>query len=231
MANPTGSTYLTADNSYLWVDGDVYQIAGPDPNRTPPLGDLIEAAWPGASFNGFGVVNWPHQVLLNKIQQLHNKQLTDENNLTVLENTFSTYISSDIDAGWVKIGSNDQQAGAINIILQMGTVDVRSYALNPNSIPNQFPVTFPIPFSTLVWTVSAFWISVASNVRMGATLGTPDYAYSLGVVTPYGLTASTIYTGMPPDDAQTEIFNPAAKPTVPPGYAGIVGIGWIAMGY
>ncbi len=66
MANPTGTVYLTAAPGYVWTDGDVYQI---------PQTDQVEGAATGASFGGLGVDNQPHQLLLNKIELIHNHQL------------------------------------------------------------------------------------------------------------------------------------------------------------
>jgi len=83
MSNPTGTTYLQANPSYVWTNGDVYQI---------PQTDTVEGAATGASFSGIGVENQPHIVLLNKIQWLYNhlttsprgmQVLTDTNNFTV----------------------------------------------------------------------------------------------------------------------------------------------------
>ena len=64
MANPTGTTYLQANAGYTWMEGDIYEI---------PQTDQLEGAATGASFSGLGVVNQPHQVLLNKAEYLYNR--------------------------------------------------------------------------------------------------------------------------------------------------------------
>src|SRR6266576_1345096 len=119
MPNPTGSTYLQANNSYAWADGDVYQIA---------QADQQEGAATGASFSGLGVDNQPHQVLLNKIQYTHNKQITDETN----------------------IAAQDSNLGLIDIILQWGTISV--IGLSGAALKNRsFSFSFPLPFPHAIW--------------------------------------------------------------------------------
>src|SRR5580704_16683567 len=101
MANPTGTIYLQANNSYVWTDGDVYQI---------PQTDQSEGAANGASFAGLGVDNQPHQALLNKAQLLHRNQLADEANISALQ-TILTLSSEVALNGWMKLSSNDVNLG------------------------------------------------------------------------------------------------------------------------
>ena len=108
VANPTGTTYLQANTSYVWTDGDVYEI---------PQTDEVEGAATGASFSGLGVDNQPHQVLLNKIQYLHSHQVQDEANIAALE-SLAVLITSDVGAnGWLKLGANDTNLGQIQIVI------------------------------------------------------------------------------------------------------------------
>ena len=95
MSNPTGSTYLQANNTYTWADGDIYEI---------PQTDQLEGAATGASFSGLGVDNQPHQVLLNKIQLTHKNQITDEANISTLLTFKSLFTSLVGVSGYFKVG-------------------------------------------------------------------------------------------------------------------------------
>src|SRR5215470_7253132 len=99
MSNPTGTTYLTANPSYTWADGDVYEI-----QQT----DQAEGAASGASFSGIGVENQPHQYLLNKINYL-------KKNLVQATSSVGT-------TGWYRIAAQDAVLGQINIIEQWGMI-------------------------------------------------------------------------------------------------------------
>src|SRR6185437_14215852 len=108
MANPTGTTYLQANSGYTWADGDIYQI---------PQTDQSEGAATGASFNGIGVDNQPHAVLLNKIQYTHVHQLTDETNIATLQTFAALFVSALGPSGWLKIGLQDMSKGQIDGII------------------------------------------------------------------------------------------------------------------
>jgi hypothetical protein len=120
MSNPTGSTNLAANLGYVWTDGDVYEILQTD---------TVEGAAAGASFSGLGVDNYPHQVLLNKIQYTHNKQLTDEGNIAYLL-SFIAQLTSNLvassgsggNSGWAQVEVTDSSRGTIPWIVQWGEV-------------------------------------------------------------------------------------------------------------
>jgi hypothetical protein len=95
--NPTGTIYLQANPSYVWADGDVYQI---------PQTDTIEGAASGASFGGQGVVNQPHQVLLNKIGYLKKASVQGSSDVGI--------------SGWYQFADNDTNAGLIRPTIQWG---------------------------------------------------------------------------------------------------------------
>lgn len=145
--NPTGSTYLSANLNYVWQDGDVYLI---------PQTDTVEAAGSGASFNGLGVANQPHQQLLNKTQQLHIKQLADEATLASLESFFESFQSDLGAAGWIKIADTDTHAGPIELILQWGFSPVPPFLAPPPPASTYFQIVqfdFVTAFTGLV-----FWV-------------------------------------------------------------------------
>jgi hypothetical protein len=85
MPNPSGTDFtasvasnidpLTSAN-YVWADGDVYEVAQTD---------AAEGAASGASFSGLGVQNQAASKLLNKINLIRSAQLTDEANITALQ--------------------------------------------------------------------------------------------------------------------------------------------------
>ncbi len=133
MPNPTGTVYLQANNSYVWTDGDVYQI---------PQTDQSEGAATGASFAGLGVDNQPHQALLNKAQLLHKNQLADEANISALQ-TILTLTSAVGLNGWMKLSSNDVNLGQIYPILQWGTISVLPYGGSSNKPPMSVSLQLP----------------------------------------------------------------------------------------
>ena len=116
MANPTANNYLQANALYTWADGDVYEIAQTDQQEGGPA--------TGASFLGIGVDNEPHQVLLNKIQYTHVKQLVDETNIATLQ-AFTALFQSSMEAnGWIKLGAQDVKLGLIQPILMWGQISL-----------------------------------------------------------------------------------------------------------
>jgi hypothetical protein len=133
MGNPTGTVYLQANSNYVWTDGDVYEI---------PQTDLQEGAATGASFSGLGVDNQPHQVLLNKIQVTHNKQVTDEVSILLLQQFQGLFTSHLAPFGWLKAGVTDDTLGLVTGMVQWG-----SYGLG-TELPSDAAYTFnwPYPF-------------------------------------------------------------------------------------
>jgi len=139
MANPTGTIYLAANTLYTWTDGDIYQI---------PQTDSVEGAATGASFSGLGVENQPHQVLLNKIQLTHTRQVTDETNISVLQ-TFAALFTSSLGAsGWIRFGVQDAAKGQVQAILQWGQIVFNALPSGGTAL-----VTFPIAFPNVCYLV------------------------------------------------------------------------------
>jgi len=213
MANPTGSTYLQANLGYTWADGDVYQI---------PQTDQVEGAATGASFSGLGVENQPHQLLLNKIQLIHSKQLTDETNISALQTFAALFTSTVGPSGWLKIGSQDTVRGQIQIILQWGVINLigSSYSALLTNTPLNF--NFPIAFPNAIWRLWPYWeTNWAANVSQVGNI------LSLQTLTPLQLQGNKIVLGTPSS------FVPGLvriAHTATDG-GGITGIGWVAIGY
>ena len=209
MPNPTGTTYLSANQSYTWADGDVYKILQTDE---------VEGASSGASFSNLGVDNQPHQVLLNKIELLHKNLLADE--ATLAEIAAQQFTSSAGVNGWISIGSDDVNLGLIRPILQWGTISLLPYAATPP--PPSFTFNFPITFPNAVWLLAAALqaSNVGSKFLNGVTL-TP--------ILPLNRQGNGLLWLVPSAASGTGfqgIYNSAAKS--PSGYTNIA---WIALGY
>jgi hypothetical protein len=213
MANPTGSTYLAANSGYTWVDGDIYQI---------PQTDQVEGAATGASFSGLGVENQPHQVLLNKIQLTHTKQLADEVNITNLLAFQALFTSAAGPSGWAKIGELDTSRGQIDLIVQWGTINLigSNYSTVLASTPLSF--SFPIAFPSACWLLHPYWqVNAAWNLSQ---IGNP---FTIAAQTPLKTQNNKIVitAGAYPDPSVVPF---ASTPT---DGKGITGVGWWALGY
>jgi hypothetical protein len=157
--NPTGSIYLTANPSYAWADGDVYEIQ---------QSDQAEGAAGGASFSGLGVENQPHQYLLNKINYL-------KKNLVQATSNVGT-------TGWYRIAAQDAVLGQINIIEQWGMI-LAANVPTINSL-NQALITFnfPLAFTAACWVIFPYIAlttsAPSSNLQLsvGAVLAVAPFA-------------------------------------------------------
>lgn len=214
--NPTGSTYLQANSSYSWMDGDVYEI---------PQTDQVEGAAVNASFNGLGVDNQPHQALLNKANLLHRNQLTDEANISRLQQ-IAAQISSGAGAnGWLSIGADDQTLGSIQLLMEWGFSDLTQYWAN-SPAPNSVTIAFPKPFAQAVWLIIPQFTTNAPLINF--TLQFDAHNLALASFLPQGtppLTQAVIGLNIP--------ANTIATPsTVLPSQTriGITGVNWIAFG-
>lgn len=201
MPNPTGTTYLAANTKYAWADGDIYEI---------PQTDSVEGAAAGASFGGLGVANQPHQLLLDKIQQIREKQLLDEATLA----DFPSLVTSDVGTtGWLKFS-----VGSAQPILQWGTFPLVWITHGVISSPVR-PVTFSFatPFSTSVWWVNAWWLWTKPANQLGINK-VLNYI-SLQTILPLQLNTNQL-TWQPPDTI----------PTIAGGGQGFSAVSWIALG-
>lgn len=245
--NPTGTTYLSGNANYRWQDGDSYLI---------PQTDTIEGASPPtdtglatASFNGLGVANQPHQSLLNKLTNIRIHQLQDEDAIATL---FSQLISitSNVQQGWLRIGTRDVALGTINLLWQWGRIDITPWGLQApipgpggntgvgaygsGTLPNAgLTLTFPVPFTSAVWMIQPYWQTNTTD-SMFRTQNYEISVYDLWAKRPFGLTQNTIITGID-DDTTSVIYSPYVThlEQINPNYIaynGLVGIGWVALG-
>jgi hypothetical protein len=213
MANPTGSKYLAANSGYTWVDGDIYQI---------PQTDQVEGAATGASFSGLGVENQPHQVLLNKIQLTHTKQLADEVNITNLLAFQALFTSAVGTSGWAKIGELDTSRGQIDLIVQWGTISLigSNYSLLVSSTPLSF--SFPIAFPSACWLLHPYWqLNASWNLSQ---VGNP---FTIAAQTPLKTQNNKIVitAGAYPNPSAVTFAQTSTDGR------GITGIGWWTLGY
>jgi hypothetical protein len=222
MANPTGSAYLTANTGYVWMDGDVYEI---------PQTDQVEGAATGASFSGLGVENQPHQVILNKVNYTHAKQLTDEANIAALQAFMNLFTSSVGPTGYRKMPTQDSVLGSIVLIEQWGVISL--LGLGGVALRNGlFTFNFPIAFPNAIWMLEPYWMSNAvGNGPGGAELallgGIP---LILEAITPLQKQGNTIASDLTDAEGGGNTGTIYVANSANDG-RGITGIGWRALGY
>lgn len=226
MANPTSSVFLQANSGYAWSDGDVYQIAQTD---------QVEGAATGASFSGIGVENQPHQLLLNKIQYTHNKQITDEANIAAIQQFDAEFTSSVGSTGWRKTPSNDVNLGQIQIIEQWGVISLLGLP-NTRLQNGIFAFQYPLIFPNAIWVLHSYWMSNdalynQTDRQQTFALGGAG-ALILQTKTPLNRSGGVILTDqMVGVDEQFagDLFIKVAQTAT--DNLGLTGIGWRALGY
>lgn len=227
MANPTGSNYLQANLAYTWVDGDVYEIAQTDQQ---------EGNAAGASFGTLGVDNQPHQILLNKIQYTHQKQIIDEENIIILQQFMALFTSSMGVNGYIMLGAQDLNLGQIQPIVQWGTINLTGAAGTRDALLQwKFTFNFPIAFPNAIYALFPYLRSNDSMTYGGsgpsllvatefwvpmAMTPLAKQGNSILLAPPYVVVAGSSYP-------QQNVVEPAQNPSDD----GITGIGWLAIGY
>lgn len=212
MANPSDSTFLTANTGYIWADGDIYEI---------PQTDMVEGAATGASFSGIGVENQPHQLLLNKINYTHGKQVTDNARVAALL-ALANLLSSGVgNPGWLSIGSADAHHGTIQLLLQWGIVNLLPYVVG---VPLSVPLTFKKPYTTAVKWIYSYYIRNAKFPHFPASpSGVTSNQPAVAAITPYGLSNNQLAVQLGVGDIAVTTGSTPRN--------GVTGIGWIALGY
>lgn len=180
MANPTGSTYLQANSFYTWVDGDIYEIIQTDQQ---------EEAATGASFAGLGVDNQPHQVLLNKVQYTHAKQLIDETNITILQAFMALFTCKMGVNGYIELGAQDVSLGQIQPIVQWGMISLVGAAGSSQYLYKwRFPFNFPLTFPNAIYALYPYWLANLSGSQDSSSsadvLSLPWRSWMLEATTP-----------------------------------------------
>jgi len=231
MANPTGTTYLNASAGYVWTDGDVYQI---------PQTDLVEGAWPGASFGGQGVANQPHQLILDKLEQIRANQIADEATLAAMLtiafqsgvglNSAGVFTSGQAPNGWLKFTTNDAFYGQLQLMLQWGWISLAPWIElvegSPSypDPPNPFPFSFPIPFAQVALEVIPYWTSTSGfRTRVGIEMVAPIQLQNNQFI----FSSAGMSLADTADLIGDEITGTGKQITG----GGISGIGWFALGW
>jgi hypothetical protein len=226
MANPTGSVYLQADNSYTWVDGDIYEIVQTDE---------VEGAATGASFNGIGVDNQPHQVILNKLQLTHLNQLTDEVNISSLMTFAALFTSAVGPSGYLKLGTQDVSKGQIQFIVQWGVISLIHPAAPGGTFfhisgDNFYPFNFPVAFPNAVYGITT-WLNANGPLYGGfyQGLGYAVWAGILSTISPLQKQGNVIQLEVAGANDMRVAKQAAASSDNTNN--GVTGIGWAAIGY
>ena len=128
----------TLIDSPEYIANEIYEIQQTDP---------VEGAGAGASFNGIGVSNEPHQQLANRTAFLYGRQNTNIANISALQSFVAGFTGSLKTAGYLKIPLTDVSRGPAIAIIQWGY-----YALFQQAISNdtQFTVSWPITFPNAI---------------------------------------------------------------------------------
>ncbi|MBV8360461.1 MAG: hypothetical protein JO189_21390 [Deltaproteobacteria bacterium] len=226
MPNPTASNYLQANLSYVWTDGDVYEIAQTDQQEGGPA--------TGASFNGLGVDNQPHQILLNKIQYTHAKQLVDETNISILQAFMALFVCKMGVNGYIGLGAQDLSLGQVQPFIQWGTINLVG-AGGPQELITQWKFTFnfPMAFPNAIYALAPYWQANTSHDQDPSatqSLAAAQSSWVLEAMTPLQKQTNSILVSPPQLRAPTIPPNPI-EVALSPSDDGITGIGWIAIGY
>ncbi len=108
--------------------------------------DQVEGAAIGASFNGVGISNQPHQQLANRSAFLKARQDTNIANIGVLQ-AFQALFTGSLQPGgsYITIPFVDITRGLIQGLLQFGLIDFGSSQNEGLFGPYSFPVPFSAP--------------------------------------------------------------------------------------
>jgi hypothetical protein len=222
MANPTGSTYLQANTGYVWTDGDIYEIVQSDSNEGGTPG--ITSGAGAASFSGLGVVNQPHQVLLNKIQYTHTHQLADEVSIASLLTFQALFTSSLGTSGWLKVGLRDVNKGQVDGIIQWGVIDYGTAGGGFGGASGLLgPYNFPIAFPNACYLFLPVTITMQSATENISPLGPNSYDWG-------GFATIKVPSGHRPTKSQFWVYDDTIS-LISQYLKGARGFYWVAFGY
>jgi Putative tail fiber protein gp53-like, C-terminal len=160
MANLTDNPEFTAN--------EVYEIQATD---------TVEGAAAGASFDGIGLSNQPHQQLANRTAFLKQRQDSNIANITTLQAFIAGFTGSLQQSGYLQIPIADINRGSAIAIVQWGNYPLEDLKVVGDQ---QFNVTWPIEFpnacfialSTDLWVKATGLNLVANVVSLTKTGGT-----------------------------------------------------------
>ena len=117
-----------------FTSNEVYQIQATDP---------VEGAASGASFNGTGISNQPHQQLANRTAFLKQRQDVNIGNIGVLQAFMGAFAGSIAGNGYLKIPIADVNRGSIVAMIQWGAIFPGGGLADDQNYPVTWPAAFP----------------------------------------------------------------------------------------
>jgi hypothetical protein len=179
--------------------------------------DAVEGAAVGASFNGIGISNQPHQQLANRTAFIKGRQDTNIANIGILQAFDALFTGSMGVNGYVTIPFLDVNRGQIQIVIQWGFYPFAG--LTGGGIENAtFTVTLPIGFNNANEWAGGFY---ATNNTSGDG-AMVNAALSLEPVTPLGRNSVSVFSD----------WNGAGTIGVASGTkSGLTGFYWIVVGF
>jgi hypothetical protein len=144
---------LLIDNPSFTAN-EIYEIQATDP---------VEGAATGASFNGLGLSNQPHQQLANRTAFLKQRQDTNIGSITALQ-AFTALFKGLMGAnGYAQIPFLDVNRGLITATIQWGAL----FPTGGLGKDQTYAVTWPIQFSnSCVWAIASL-SNGAADVNAG----------------------------------------------------------------
>lgn len=182
--------------------------------------DAVEGAAAGASFDGIGLSNQPHQQLANRTAFLKQRQDTNLANIGALQAFTALFKGAMAASGYVEIPFLDVNRGMIVALVQWGFISIDG--LTGGQIENKvLSFNFPIPFpNACEWMLPAW----ASNGQSGAgalnnaALGLETLSNSLS------RTGASVFSDWN-DSGTVNVANSAT------GKTGLTGFYWLAVGF
>lgn len=109
--------------------------------------DAVEGAATGASFDGIGVSNEPHQQLANRTAFLKGRQDANIANLGVLQAFMAGFTGSLQTNGYLEIPLLDVQRGQITAVVQWGFMALPGVGISQDT---EYSVNWPIRFPNAI---------------------------------------------------------------------------------
>jgi hypothetical protein len=179
--------------------------------------DAVEGAAIGASFNGIGVSNQPHQQLANRTAFLKTRQDTNLVNIGILQSFTALFSGSMGPNGYLAVPFNDVNRGQISAIVQWGFYSFAG--LSGNAVANAtFTITLPTSFSNA--NEFAFAVYTSNNTTGDGAL--VEASLVLEPITPLGKSSISFFSDW--DGSGSIGIANGSKP-------GLTGFFWMALGF
>lgn len=126
-----------------FIANEVYEIAATDP---------VEGAATGASFDGLGLSNQPHQQLANRTAFLKQRQDTNIGSIAALRTFVALFKGLMAGNGYVQVPFADVNRGMITATLQWGSIFPSGGLGKDQTYAVTWPVQFP---NACVWAMAS----------------------------------------------------------------------------